>query len=156
MPCLQADFNIELYLSKVIPQQHQIKTVKGIQYGSTLFIVQMLPLKLAFLQIFDKHFPKSHKFHKLFNRNNLKVSYRSRSNIASIINSHNKKTLRKEKIASAKPHCNCRAKESCPLNGDCLKSIAVYGCKITSSDTVEDSPHYIGLTENTFKDNKHD
>ena len=116
----------------------------------------MLPLKLAFLQIFDKHFPKSHKFHKLFNRSNLKVSYRSRSNIASIINSHNKKTLRKEKIASAKPHCNCRAKESCPLNGDCLKSVAVYGCKITSSDTVEDSPHYIGLTENTFKDNKHD
>ena len=65
----------------------------------------MLPLKSEFLQIFDKYFPKSHKLHKLFNRNNLKVSYRSLSNIASIINCHNKKTLRKEKTASGKPHC---------------------------------------------------
>ena len=43
-------------------------------------------------------------------------------------------------------------KNSCPLNGDCLQSSVVYGCKITSNDTVEDSPHYIGITENTFKE----
>ena len=54
-------------------------------------------------------------------------------------------------MASPKPHCNCRVKEYCPLNGDCLQSSVVYGCKITSNDTAEDSPHYIGLTENTFK-----
>ena len=76
-------------------------------------------------------------------------------------NSHNKKTLRKEKIASAKPHCNCRVKEPCSLNGDCLKSSAVYGCKITSSDTVEDSPQYMALqkthlkTINTIRLHKH-
>ena len=55
-------------------------------------------------------------------------------------------------MVSLKPHCNCRVKESCPLNGDCLQSSAVYGCKITSNNTAEDSPNYIGLTENTFKD----
>ena len=55
-------------------------------------------------------------------------------------------------MASSKPHCNCKVKESCPLNGDCLQSSVVYGCKITSNNTAEDSPHYIGLTENTFKD----
>ena len=54
-------------------------------------------------------------------------------------------------MASPKPHCNCRVKESCPVNGDCLQSSVVYGRKITSNDTAEDSPHYIGLTENTFK-----
>ena len=51
-------------------------------------------------------------------------------------------------MVSLKPHCNCRVKESCPLNGDYLQSSAVYGCKITSNNT----PNYIGLTENTFKD----
>ena len=51
-----------------------------------------------FSQILDKHFPKSHKFHKLFNCNNVKVSYSSLPNFASIINSHNKKILRQEII----------------------------------------------------------
>ena len=55
-------------------------------------------------------------------------------------------------MPSPKLNCNCRVKEYCPLNGDCLQSSVVYGCKITSNDTAEDSPHYIGLTENTFKD----
>ena len=44
-----------------------------------------------FLQILDKHFPKTYRFHKLFKSNNAKVSYSSLSNFASIINSHNKK-----------------------------------------------------------------
>ena len=69
-----------------------------------------------------------------------------------IFNPHNKKIIRQEEMVSPKPHCNCRVKESCPLNGDCLQSSVVYGCKITSNNTAEDSPHYIGLTENTFKD----
>ena len=55
-------------------------------------------------------------------------------------------------MASPKPHCNFRVKESCPLNGDCLQSSVVCGCKITSNNAAVDSPHYIGLTENTFKD----
>ena len=104
-----------------------------------------------FLQILDKHLPKLHKFHKLFNHSNVKVSYSSLPNFASIINSHNKKILRQEEMVSPKPHCNCRVKESSPLNGDCLQSSVAYGCKITSSNTAEDSPHYTGLTGNTFK-----
>ena len=40
----------------------------------------------------------------------------------------------------------------CPLNGDCLQSSVVYGCKITSNSTAVDSPHFISLTENAFKD----
>ena len=44
-------------------------------------------------------------------------------------------------------------KESCPHKGDCLQSSVAYACKVTSNDTTEDSPYYIGLTENIFKDN---
>ena len=60
--------------------------------------------------------------------------------------------LWQEEMASPKPHWKCRVRESCPLNGDCLQSSAVYGCKITSNNTPENSPDYIGLTENTFID----
>ena len=63
-----------------------------------------------FFQILDKYFPKSRKFHQLFNQNNVRVSYGSLLNFASIINSHNKKILRQEEMASPKQHCNCRAK----------------------------------------------
>ena len=57
--------------------------------------------------------------------------------------------LRLEEMASPKPHCNCRVKESCPLNGDCLQSSFVYGCKMTPNDTAQDSSYYIDLTQKT-------
>ena len=58
---------------------------------------------------------------------------------------------------SLKTHCNCRAKEPFPLNADCLQTNVFDGCKITSNNAAEDSPLYIGLTENKFKHrlNKH-
>ena len=43
-----------------------------------------------FLKLVDKHFPRNHKFRKLFNRNNIKVSYSCMRNLESIVNSHNK------------------------------------------------------------------
>ena len=39
-----------------------------------------------FLNLLDKHFPQDHKFHKIFNRNNIKVSYSCMPNIKSAIN----------------------------------------------------------------------
>ena len=46
-----------------------------------------------FLDVIDKCLPKDHKFHKIFNRNNIKVSYSRMINIKSAINSQNKKIL---------------------------------------------------------------
>ena len=72
-----------------------------------------------FLYLVTKHFPKGHKLHKVFNRNDVKVSYSCIPNIASIINAHNKKTLC-NKQPSANAGCNCVSKDECPLNGNCL------------------------------------
>ena len=41
------------------------------------------------LNLIDRHFPPHHKLHKLFNGNNVKISYSCLPNIKSIINSHN-------------------------------------------------------------------
>ena len=105
----------------------------------------------SFLTILDRHFPKSHKLRKIFNRNNVKISYSSMPNFGSIINSHNKKIINSNIPKLPAPTCSCRLKSSCPLNGDCMQSSLVYICKADTPNIIENHPHYIGLTENTFK-----
>ena len=38
------------------------------------------------------------------------------------------------------------------MNGDFLQSSLIYICKANTPNMIEYHPHYIGLTENTFKD----
>ena len=73
-----------------------------------------------FLQLIKKHFPKEHKFHKIFNRNTLKLSYSCMPNIKTKINVHNREILRNTSSKNSE-QCNCQHKENCPMNGDCLK-----------------------------------
>jgi len=105
-----------------------------------------------FLQLVQKHFPRHHKFHKIFNKNNIKVSYSCMRNIKSIINAHNKKVLcppsnEQENIST----CNCSNKTSCPMNQNCLASNIVYEATITSDMDNYQETKYIGLCETTFK-----
>ena len=74
------------------------------------------------------------------------------SNFCSIINSHNKKIINSNIPKQPAPTCNCRSKSSCPLNGDCMQSSLVYICKADAPNITKNHPHYISLTENTFKD----
>ena len=102
-----------------------------------------------FFSLLGKHFPKTHQLHKLFNRNNVKVSYSSLLNFKSVINGHNKNILNEQEKPSP---CNCRDKTSCPLNGSCQHKNLVYSFKVSTPDRKQNHPHYIGLTEHTFKD----
>ena len=74
------------------------------------------------LLLLDKHFPKPHKLNKVFNRNNVKVSYSSMLNFVSIINAHNKKILNENIGKTTCDSCKCRVKASCPLDSNCLQS----------------------------------
>ena len=47
--------------------------------------------------------------------------------------------------------CNCRKKESCPLNGECLTSQLMYRANATNA-VNEDMKKYIGLANSTFKE----
>ena len=103
----------------------------------------------SFLQLVDKHFPRSHKLHKIFNRNNLKVSYSCTTNMANIIKSHNQKILNENNGVSNERKCNCRNKDLCPLDGACLTSNVIYEATVTT--TTGDTKTYIGMTEHEFK-----
>ena len=106
-----------------------------------------------FLQLIDKHFPKHHKFSKIFNRNTVKVSYSCTKNIKTIIQSHNKSILKRDNDEDTNEHkCNCRVRESCPLNGSCLVERSVYQATVTCEDEPEyGEKYYIGLAEPKFK-----
>ena len=82
-----------------------------------------------FLALIDKNFPKTHKLCKIFNRNNVKVSYSCLPNVSTIIKSHNKATL-SNKNHPSEPKCNCRKKDACPLNGNCLAKHVIHSCNV--------------------------
>ena len=78
------------------------------------------------LDLLDKHF-----LHKIFNRNNVKVSYSCTESTKSIINSHNKKVTTQNTVIT--PPCNCRSKEECPLEGQRRVENIIYKCVASTS-----------------------
>ena len=107
-----------------------------------------------FLNLFSTHFLKNHRYSKIFNKNNMKISYSCIDNLQTIIRKHNRKILRKilktSKTPSTENKCNYRKKNNCPLKHNCLTSSVVYNANVTTeNDTTREN--YIGLTEGTFK-----
>ena len=76
-----------------------------------------------FLNLVSKHFPKNHRYNKIFNKNNIKVSYSCTDNLQTIIKKHNRKILETSKTPSTENNCNCRKKNDCPLKNNCLTSM---------------------------------
>lgn len=69
-------------------------------------------------------------------------------NISSIISSHNKTLLSdKDEVYG----CNCRNKNTCPLENKCLTPKIIYKAEI-SNDKDQEEKVYIGLAETPFKD----
>ena len=78
------------------------------------------------------------------------------NNTKQIIDNHNKRILhssyspytKDNKDSTTNKTCNCRQKNNCPLNGNCLRSSVVYQATVTRNDN-NTSETYIGLTEIT-------
>ena len=104
----------------------------------------------AFLKLVKKHFPRHHKFYKIFNKNNVKVSYSCMPNMKSIINMHNKKIINPPTNVEERK-CNCVNKDSCPLQEKCLTRSLVYKAKIKSTEENSVQKTYYGLSETKFK-----
>ena len=85
----------------------------------------------SFLSHLDLHFPKTHIYSSIFNRNKIKVSYSCMQNIKSVINNHNMKVL--NNTAETEESCNCRNKNNCPLDAKCLTPNIIYEAQITSN-----------------------
>ena len=101
-----------------------------------------------FLNLIDRHFPKSNPLSKLLNRHTVKLSYSCMPNMRSIILKHNNKLLR-EVQPPAPAGCNCQKSKSCPLQGNCREKCLVYEAKILHNGK---EVKYYGSTSNDFKE----
>ena len=73
----------------------------------------------TFLKLLDKHFPKTNRFYKIFNRSNVNISYSCLSSFVNMIKTRNNRIFSEEKTKD-QPKGNCRQKDACPLEGNCL------------------------------------
>ena len=75
-------------------------------------------------------------------------------NVIVLINSHNKKLLKK--LDEKENLCNCRSKINCPVDNKCCLNNVIYQAKVSTSK--DDHNVYIGSTKILFKSryNEHD
>jgi hypothetical protein len=103
-----------------------------------------------FLTIIDRVFHRQHPLHKIFNRNNIKISYSCMTNFGQTISMHNKSLLTKQPDQAEAGACNCRNKANCPLPGKCTTEGVIYQATVVTDNNSSDET-YVGLTESTFK-----
>ena len=90
-----------------------------------------------FLKLINKHIPRHRKLYKLFNKNNVKVSYSCMLNMKNIINTYNKKMINPPKVSITRT-CNCIRKYQVlykagnTLNEENSKTIIYYGVSQTA------------------------
>ena len=110
----------------------------------------LLPmLETSFFALLSSSFPSNSKLYKIINKNAVKLSYSCMNSVQQIINNHNK-ALQTSDAENNSKLCNCREKNSCPLNGKCLKKGVVYQATVVQKLTHQRGT-YIGITENEFK-----
>ena len=101
-----------------------------------------------FLNLIKRHFPKTNKLHKIFNRNNVKISYSRMSNISSIISGHNKNLLNP---TFTQYDCNCQIREDCPLQNQCFTPNIIYRADV-HCEVNKDYKFYFGVAQTPFKE----
>ena len=72
-----------------------------------------------FLCLIDKQFPWHHRYCKLFNRNNIKISCSCMLSMATAISNHNTNFL-KDRTPTDIKECSCIQKSECPFDKKCL------------------------------------
>ena len=114
----KSGFKDELkYIPKTTVQpenSHKKKRNRNIIWFNPLYSKNVkINVGKGFLKLLREHFPPNYKLHKIFDTNNVKISYSCMKNISSIISAHNKKILNPNTKSFG---CNCRINEKCPLN----------------------------------------
>ena len=105
-----------------------------------------------FLNIVKTCFDLNHPLRKIFNSQSLKLSYSCMPNLKSKIDMHNKRILNNDKPIEPNnlKKCNCRVKNDCPLENNCLQKGIVYQAEVCRVDNSSKET-YVGLCDTEFK-----
>ena len=88
----------------------------------------LTPVKYLFNNLIDKHFPRGSQFYVFFNRQKVRATYSTTSNMWGKIAGNNKKLLNPEDSLELKG-CNCQGAAgpaNCTMSGHCQTSNIVY------------------------------
>ena len=121
---------------------------KIIWYNLTYFANVKTNIGKTFLNLIIKHFPKTNKLHKIFNRNTVKISYSCMSNISSIISGRNKNLFNPTVTQYG---CNCPIREDCPLQNQCLTPNIIYRVHVHCKAN-KDYKFNVGVAQIPFKE----
>ena len=139
--------SVNLIFKKPAEKQNRTRSRKIIWFNPPFNKSVTTNVAKRFLNLVDRHFPKTNTLLKIFNRNTVKVSYSCTENMANVIKSHNKKTtMSNEKSVAA---CNFRNKGGCPLDGLCQTNVIIYKCVVSTKNMTEKV--YLGNAEGDFK-----
>ena len=147
----KAGYEDEIKFQKPEKGKKKNRSRKKIWFNPPFSLTVKTNVTKMYVEIIDKAFPAGQPYlKKLFNRNNMGISYSTTQNMGAIISSHNKKILKQgqeKDILEVK--CNCNEKDDCPLEGHCLEKEIVYQAKASAADG--EIKFYTGLTEPEFK-----
>ena len=104
---LQVDIKKILFIKKILPPVNKVTQWKIIWFNPPYSLNVEINIGKTILKLIDKHFPKTNRFHKIFNRKNVKVSCSCLRNFANMIKAHNN-TISHEEKTQDQPKCNCR------------------------------------------------
>ena len=122
---------------------------KVVWYNPPFCLTVQTNIERIFINLVKKHFDKKNPLTKLFNKNNMRVSYSCMPNMKDYINAHNKWILRNENENYITEPCNCREPDDCPVKPDsCRSKNIIYQAEVISE---EENRNYIGLTSTEFK-----
>ena len=101
-----------------------------------------------FLNLISKHFPINYPQAKIFNKNNIKVSYSCTNNMSQIIKNTTKKSHLPTVHHTPPTNAIVGSKSTCSLPNKCLYRNIIYKATVKTNNSVK---HYIGATEGTIK-----
>ena len=99
------------------------------------------------MKLIVKHFPKYYRYHKIFYKNAIQLSYSCLQNMGNIITKHNNK-LFFQSFEHPTRMCNSRDKASCSTDGNYLQTFFVYQPQVDSANSRK---YYLGTSEDEFK-----
>ena len=77
------------------------------------------------MRLVGQRFPRHQKYYKLFNKNNIKLSYSCMPNMNNSINKHNFKIMKDSAPLTTKT-CNCCQNTDCAMDRNCLSECFIY------------------------------
>ena len=146
----KAGYKENIKFEKPTPTEKKNRSRRCIWFNPPHSMAVRTNITKLFGDIISKSFPKDHPYlSKLFNKNNMKLSYSCTQNMSAIIASHNWKLISSRLNQAPVKPCSCNPNAVCPLGVKCLAEEIVYEAKVTSSD--QEVKYYTGATETDFK-----